>query len=516
MNLLLATLTIPLAAFFLLLVLPLSEKAAAMLARLMAVVTLVFSLSLIPGVNAAPAAFSSTIDIPWVETIGIHFHIAADGISLWLLVLTALLVLVGVWIAEGLVKDRAKTFLALIFLFEFGLIGVFSALDLFLFYVFWEVALVPMYLIVGIWGGPRRTYAAVKFFVFTMSGSLAMLTAIIYIYTRAQTFDYAQILAALNSGRLVFSQPEQLFLFLGFFFAFAVKIPLFPLHTWQPLTYFQAPTAATFLIAAAMSKMGTYGLVRFALPLFSGGAHRCASWIIVLALISIVYGALIAIVQPNLKQLVAYSSISHLGFVVLGLFTFEQIGVDGAVYQMVAHGVSTGALFVLIAYLEKRSGSTEIASFGGLATPAPGLATAFMLAALASVGLPLLCNFVGEFLILQGTAVAHFSYAVWAASGVVFASIYLLWMYQRTFFGPSSEFNSGLPDLSIAEWVPLGLLLIPMVWLGTYAQTFLPAISAANTSWLDQTRANADVRVNNRLPRSLPVSTAAVSLRKVN
>jgi NADH-quinone oxidoreductase subunit M len=516
MNLLLATLTLPLAGFFLLLLLPLGAKAASVLARFIAALTLVVSLGLVPATQSAPVAFTSVVDIPWIDNFGIHFHLGVDGISLWLIVLTTLLVLVGVWIAEKLIKDRVRTFLALVLLFEFGLLGVFSALDLFVFYVFWEVALVPMYLMVGIWGGPRRTYAAVKFFVFTFAGSVIMLAAIIYIYTRAQTFDYAQIMGALSSGRLIFSHTEQLFLFLGFFVAFAIKIPLFPLHTWQPLTYVQAPTTATFLIAAGMSKMGTYGLVRFALPLFGGGAHRCAPWIIVLAIISIVYGALIAIVQPNLKQLVAYSSISHLGFVVLGLFTFEQIGIDGAVYQMVAHGVSTGALFVLIAYLENRHGSTDIASFGGLATPAPGLATAFMLATLASVGLPLLSNFIGEFLVLQGAAIANFPYAVWAASGTVFSAVYLLWMYQRTFFGSPSAANAAFPDLSLAEWAPLVLLLVPIVWLGTYAQTFLPAISAANAAWLEQSRSNADVRADKRSPLLLPLATASVPLRKVN
>ncbi len=271
--------------------------------------------------------------------------------------------------------------------------------------------------------------------------------------------------------------------------------------TWQPLTYSEAPAPATFLVAAGMSKMGTYGLLRYCLPLFPNAAHRCASWIAVLAIIGIVYGALIAMVQPNLKRLIAYSSISHLGFVVLGIFTFEQLGVDGAVYQMVAHGISTGALFVLAGFMEKRRGSMEIADFGGLATPAPKLASVFMIAALASIGLPLLSNFVGEYLVLQGAAIANFTWAVWAALGVILSAAYMLWMYQRTFQGKAVDGNATFADLTPGEWAPLVLLLIPMVWLGTYTQTFLPSISAADGHLLEQTRLTAEFRVRNSHPR---------------
>ena len=501
MSMLLIVLFLPLLGFFLLLALPKNSAAPSPLARGISLLTFVLSLGLIGAVYKSPIGFSNVIDIPWVDLAGIRFHLGVDGISLWLIVLTTLLAPVGIWISQELIPDRLKTFLALILLFEFGLIGVFAAADLFVFYVFWEVALIPMYLMVGGWGGAKRMYASVKFFVITFLGSVMMLVGIIYLYTKAGTFDYAQILNSLNSGRLILSADEQLFLFLAFFFAFAIKVPIFPLHTWQPLTYSEAPAPATFLLAAGMSKMGTYGLLRYCLPLFPNAAHRCASWIAVLANIGIVYGALIAVVQPNIKRLIAYSSISHLGFVVLGIFTFEQLGVDGAVYQMVAHGISTGALFVLAGYMEKRRGSMEIADFGGLATPAPRLASVFMIAALASIGLPLLSNFVGEYLVLQGTAIANFTWAVWAALGVILSAAYMLWMYQRTFQGKAADGNATFADLTPGEWAPLVLLLIPMVWLGTYTQTFLPSITAADGHLLEQTRLSAEFRVGNTHPK---------------
>ncbi len=494
-NILLLSLLLPLAGFFLLLALPKDTPFASMIARAIAILTAILSWGLITPALTSPVSYTSSIDIPWIPSVGIHFHLGVDGISIWLVVLTTLLMIVGVWISDGLIPQRKKSFFALLLLFEFGLIGVFTALDLFVFYVFWEVALIPMYLMVGGWGGPRRVQAAVKFFVYTFFGSVMMLAAIIYIAVQAESFDYRQIMAGLSSGTLRFSSSEELFLFLAFLLAFAIKIPIFPLHTWQPVTYEQAPAPATFLLAAVMSKMGTYGLVRFCMGLFPNAAHRCANWIIVLAITGIIYGALIAIVQPNIKRLIAYSSISHLGFIVLGLFTFDQRGADGAVYQMVAHGISTGALFVLAGYLERRRGSMEIADFGGVATTAPSLASFFMIAMLASIGLPALCNFVGEFLILQGAAYVHFSWAVFAATGVIFSAVYMLWMYQRTFLGKAQGVNESMTDLTRSEWAPLVLLLVPLVWMGVYTQTFMPAISAANAEWLSESQARDEVQV---------------------
>jgi NADH-quinone oxidoreductase subunit M len=395
----------------------------------------------------------------------------------------------------------------MLLLFVFGLFGVFSALVLFVFYVFWEVALVPMYLMVGSWGGGLRGPAAVKFFVYTMLGSVFMLGAIIYLHSQAGSFDYVDIMNALGSGRVVLTPTQQLLLFLGFFAAFAVKVPIFPLHTWLPAAYTEAPAPATFLLAAVMSKMGAYGLIRYSLTLAPGGAHRCARWVVVLAIIGILYGALLALVQTNIKTLIAYSSVSHLGFIVLGIFTFSQQGADGAVYQMIAHGISTGALFLLAGYLEVRRGSMEIADFGGIGTPAPGLAAAFMIALLASIGLPALCNFIGEYLVLQGAALTKFSWAAWAALGVILSAAYMLWLYQRTFMGRAAE-RSSISDLTGRDWAAVLPLILLMVWLGSYTQSFLPPISSATAHLLEQTSMTNEYRVGLKIPQIAEVHGA--------
>jgi NADH-quinone oxidoreductase subunit M len=506
MSLLLITLFLPLAGFFVLQFLPKDSKAAWPTALIFSVAAFFVSLGLIGPAAGLPSQQSSAIDTLWVASANIHFHLAIDGINIWLVLLTTLLVPIGIWISDILIKDRRKNFCGLLLLFEFGLIGVFTAFDLFVFYVFWEVALVPMYLMVGSWGGARRGFAAVKFFVYTMAGSVMMLGGIIYLASKAGTFDYTQILAALNSGTVALTSQEQILLFLGFFAAFAIKIPLFPLHTWLPLTYSEAPAPATFLLAAVMSKMGAYGLLRYCVPLFPTATHQCAAWISVLAIIGIIYGALLAIVQVNIKKLIGYASVSHLGFVVLGIFSMQQQGADGALFQMVAHGLSTGALFILAGYMEKRRDSMAIDDFGGIATPAPGLATAFMIAMLASVGLPTLCNFIGEYLILQGAAFVKFSWAVWAAIGVILSVVYMLWLYQRAFLGKADPDISRMSDLTAKEWVPVIPLMVMMVWLGCYTNPFLGPMTAANQHLLEQAKMNLELKVQNSKPLATPVS----------
>ncbi|MEP6963688.1 MAG: NADH-quinone oxidoreductase subunit M, partial [Acidobacteriota bacterium] len=344
-----------------------------------------------------------------------------------------------------------------------------------------------MYFLIGIWGHERRIYAAVKFFLFTMAGSVLMLGAIIYLYNVSGTFDYVALQSMIQARTLVFGPQAQMLLFLAFFIAFAIKVPLFPLHTWLPDAHVEAPTAGSLMLASVMLKMGTYGLVRFCLPLFPESARQSAPWIATLAIIGIVYGALVALVQPNMKKLVAYSSVSHLGFVVLGIFSFTQQGLDGAVYQMLNHGISTGALFILVGYLYERRHSLEISAYGGVATPAPNLAIVFLITTLASIGLPMLNNFVGEYLVLQGAAKANFGYAIFAALGVILSACYMLWLYQRTFYGRASEAVSHhVPDLTTREWAAILPLVALMFWMGIYAQTFLPAISAQNTAILNQ------------------------------
>lgn len=508
MNLLAIALIIPLVGFFAVLFTRRDSTAPFFVALLTTVVTFIVSLGLIAPAMASGGQFTSVVDVPWVNSGGlqIRLHLGIDGLNLWLVLLTTLLLPIGLWASQMMIKDRQKTFFALLLLFEFGLIGVFSALDLFIFYVFWEVALVPMYLMVGGWGSGKRGAAAVKFFVYTMLGSVLMLGSILYLHSQAGTFDYVDLMNAVGSGRVVFSPTQQLGLFLGFFAAFAVKVPIFPLHTWLPNTYTQAPAPATFLLAAVMSKMGAYGLIRYSISIAPMGAHRCAGWIEVLAIIGIIYGALLALVQTNIKRLIAYSSVSHLGFIVLGIFSFTQQGADGAVYQMIAHGISTGGLFLLAGFLEQRRGSTEIADFGGIASRVPGLATAFMIALLASIGLPVLCNFIGEFLVLQGAAIARFSWAAWAAVGVILSAAYMLWMYQRAFLGKPNETLTSFGDLHWREWAPLLPLLVLMVWLGSYTQSFMPPITAATARLLDQTSMSNEYRVKLALPPSSQVA----------
>jgi NADH-quinone oxidoreductase subunit M len=322
-----------------------------------------------------------------------------------------------------------------------------------------------------------------------------MLGSILYLHSLTGSFDYVDILKSVSSGQVSFSARDQLFIFFGLLAAFAVKAPIFPLHTWLPNTYAEAPMPATFLLAAVMSKMGTYGLLRFGITMAPNAAHRFAPWIALCAIIGIVYGALLALVQPNIKRLIAYSSLSHVGFIVLGIFSFNQQGADGAVFQMLAHGVSTGALFLLAGYLQVRRHSMEIADFGGVAVLAPRLAAVFSIALFASIGLPTLSNFVGEFLLLQGAAIANFRWAVFAALGVILSAAYMLWMYQRTFFGKLNPEIEHFHDLQWRDWVPVVPLVAMMVWLGCYSQTFMPSISAANYQLLDNTNMTNQYRV---------------------
>ncbi|HEY2842771.1 MAG TPA: NADH-quinone oxidoreductase subunit M [Bryobacteraceae bacterium] len=488
MTLLDVVLFLPLAGFLLLLILP--KESSRMAAMVLSLVVFVVSLGLLaPYWFQYPVGHTFSTNISWISYPPIRYHVAVDGLSLWLVLLSTFLTPIAVLVSWKYIDHRVKEYYAFLLLLEFGVVGVFVSMDLFLFYTFWEISLVPMYFLIGIWGHDRRIYAAVKFFLFTMAGSVLMLGAIIFLYNRTGTFDYGEIQGMIQTGSLVFSPRAEMLLFLGFFIAFAIKVPLFPLHTWLPDAHVEAPTAGSLMLASVMLKMGTYGLLRFCLPLFPDAAHRCAPWIAGLAIIGIIYGALVALVQPNMKKLVAYSSVSHLGFVVLGIFTFTQQGLDGAVYQMLNHGISTGALFILVGYLYERRHSLEISAYGGVATPAPNLAIVFLITTLASIGLPTLNNFVGEYLVLQGTASANFGWAVFASLGVIFSACYMLWLYQRTFFGKASEtLAHHMPDLTPREWAAIVPLLILMVWMGSFAQSFLPSISVQNAAILDQTK----------------------------
>jgi len=488
MTLLDAVLFLPLVGFLVLVVLPKAMARAAALVISLGIFVLSLGL-LAPYWFANPSGYAFSTNVSWIAYPPIHYHVGLDGLSLWLVLLTTLLTPIAILVSWNSIDHRAKEFYAWMILLEFGLIGVFVSIDLFLFYVFWEVSLVPMYFIIGIWGHDRRIYATVKFFLYTFAGSVLMLAGIIYLYNQSGSFDYLEILSQIQTGKLTLDSRAELILFLAFFGSFAIKVPLFPLHTWLPDAHVEAPTAGSIMLASLMLKMGTYGLLRYCLPLFPGAAHQAAPWVAGLAITGIIYGALVAMVQPNMKKLVAYSSVSHLGFVVLGIFSFTQQGLDGAVYQMLNHGVSTGALFMLVGYLYERRHSLEISAYGGVATPAPNLSIVFLITTLASIGLPTLNNFIGEYLVLQGTAQASFTWTAFAAIGVILSACYMLWLYQRVFYGKASESVSHhIYDLTPREWFAIVPLIALMVWMGTFTQSFIPPISAQNARILQDSQ----------------------------
>ncbi|HKS73490.1 MAG TPA: NADH-quinone oxidoreductase subunit M [Terriglobales bacterium] len=475
---------IPLAGALVLMLVPRRDRDIKVIALIFAVAAFVASLHLPVHLQRSRPGFQYEIDLPWIPTPNIHYHMGVDGISVWLVVLTTFLTPLCVLISWKSIHERVKEFFILLLILETALIGVFVALDLFLFYFFWEATLIPMALLIGVYGHGRRVYAAVKFFMYTMIASVFMLAAILWLYAKTGTFDFVGIQNAILSGRVEGFTAAAPWLFLGFFVAFAVKVPLFPVHTWLPDAHVEAPTAGSVLLAGVLLKMGTYGMLRFNLGLFPEQSRQNANWIMVLALIGIIYGALVAMVQPNMKKLIAYSSISHLGFVVLGIFSFTQAGLDGAMYVMLAHGVSTGGLFMLAGILYERRHTYEISEFGGLATPMPIYAAFFLFITLASVGLPLLNGFIGEFLVLSGAFQARAVYGILGATGVIWSACYLLWMYQRVFFGKVTQgVNNALPDLDsrerIALWPAAVVALImgvaPLLWLNAIS----PAVSTA-------------------------------------
>ena len=471
---------IPLAGALLLLFLPRRDRDLRVFALVISLLTFVLSLHLPVHFHRAQAGFQYELDKAWIPTPNIHYHMGIDGISMWLVVLTTFLTPMCVLISWKSIHERVKEFFILLLVMETALIGVFVSLDLFLFYFFWEATLIPMALLIGMYGHGRRIYAAVKFFLFTMIASVFMLAAILWLYAKVGSFDFVTIQNAIHAGQVANLSSAAPWLFLGFFIAFAVKVPLFPFHTWLPDAHVEAPTAGSVLLAGVLLKMGTYGMLRFNLGLFPDQSRANAWWIVILALIGIIYGALVALVQPNMKKLIAYSSISHLGFVVLGIFSFTQAGLNGATFVMLAHGVSTGALFMLAGILYERRHTYDISEFGGLATPMPTYAAFFLFVVLASVGLPLLNGFVGEFLVLSGAFQARALYGILGATGVIWSAGYLLWMYQRVFFGKViHRVNAGLPDLDTREHIALLPAAAAALVMGVAPLLWLNAIDPA-------------------------------------
>jgi NADH-quinone oxidoreductase subunit M len=443
---------------------------------LFSTLTFLASIGIVTGFQDGNAGFQLVESHPWIPQWGINYALGVDGISLWLVMLTTLLTPIVILSSWNGIHKYPKEYIIAMLVMESAMIGAFLAMDLLLFYVFFELMLLPMYLIIGVWGGKNRIYAAVKFFLFTISGSLLMLLGIIYLVfqqlhqspTASPSFEITQLYGLALAPRV------QTLLFFAFALAFAIKVPLFPLHTWLPDAHVEAPTGGSIILAGVMLKMGTYGFLRFVLPFFPDASARYAPLLVTLSVIGIIYGALVAWVQPDMKKLVAYSSVSHLGFCVLGIFAMTQTSVEGSILQMVNHGLSTGALFLLVGVVYERRHTRLLADYGGIARTMPVFATLFIISALSSVGLPGLNGFVGEFLILSGSFKTYPVAAIIAATGVILAAIYLLWLVQAVFFGPiRNEENRAIPEIAWNEVAAVVPLIFFMVWIGVYPNTFL-------------------------------------------
>ncbi|MCM2254948.1 MAG: NADH-quinone oxidoreductase subunit M [Vicinamibacteria bacterium] len=438
----------------------------------------------------------------WIPAYGISFHLGIDGISLWLVILTTFLTPIALLGSWSSIADRVKEFNVFMLLLEVGMLGVFFALDLFVFYIFWEAMLIPMYFLIGIWGHGRRIYAAVKFFLYTMAGSVLMLVAFLVLYkeTGAVGFGLAELLQRPVEPGL------QFWLFLAFALAFAIKVPMFPFHTWLPDAHVEAPTAGSVILAGVLLKMGGYGFLRLAMPLFPQAAMEMAPWIALLAVIGIVYGALVSLVQPDMKKLVAYSSVSHLGFVMLGVAAFSTTSVTGAVYQMLNHGISTGALFLMVGMLYDRRHTRDIAEFGGLKTVMPWFSALFLMVGLSSIAVPGFNGFVGEFLILVGSWRAFPGYVIVASLGVILAAAYMLWMIQRVLYGEvTNPKNEKLADLTPRELVVLLPLLFLAVYMGIFSPQFTRTIEPSVAALVRDVRAaGAPVHNAAALPAPAP------------
>jgi NADH-quinone oxidoreductase subunit M len=432
-----------------------------------------------PG--AGPFTFEEKAD--WIPSIGASYHLGIDGISLLLVMLTTFLGMIAILSSWSAIHLRTKEYYILLLLLQTGMLGVFVALDFFLFYVFWEVMLVPMYFLIGVWGSDRRLYAAIKFFLYTLAGSVVMLLGILALYYYApvapgatRTFDVPTLLAATQS----FPDSLKVWLFWGFFFAFAIKVPMFPFHTWLPDAHTEAPTAGSVILAGVLLKMGTYGFLRFSLPLLPADPAlrgRIIKIVIFLSLVGIIYGALVCLMQKDMKRLIAYSSVSHLGFCTLGIFALTPNGLSGSVLQQINHGISTGALFLIVGVLYERRHTRMISDFGGLATPMPNFAAVYLIISLSSLGMPLLNGFIGEFTILQGAFQVSKAWAAWGVLGVILGAAYLLWLYQRVMFGPVTQFaNENLPDLNLREMATLVPLIVLAFWIGIYPKPFFSII----------------------------------------
>ncbi len=413
----------------------------------------------------------------WIPAIGVSYHFGVDGISTLLILLTTLLGEIAILSSWTAIHERVRQYYVFLLLLQVGMLGVFCALDMFLFYVFWEVMLVPMYFLIGIWGGARRLYAAIKFFLYTLVGSVVMLLGILALYFHSKTLHGFETTGTFDVTKwYAMSVPEdlQFWVFLAFFLGFAIKVPMFPFHTWLPDAHVEAPTAGSVILAGVLLKMGTYGFIRFSLPILPQATLAAVPWMATLSIVGIVYAGLVTLVQKDMKKLIAYSSVSHLGFCMLGMFALSPLGLEGSVLQMLNHGLSTGGLFLVVGLLYERRHTKEIAQFGGLAHVMPVYATFTLILFLASMGLPLLNGFIGEFMILMAAYAANKLWAYWAVSGVVLGAAYLLWLYQRVFWGKiTNPENQHLKDLNLREIATLVPLVVLCFWIGIYPKPVL-------------------------------------------
>jgi NADH-quinone oxidoreductase subunit M len=477
--------------------------------NLFGVLGFLVSLPLVVHFQAGNGGYQFTETADWIPSIGAKYALGIDGISLLLVMLTTLLGMIAILSSWAAIKTRTKEYYILMLLLQTGMLGVFMSLDFFLFYVFWEVMLVPMYFLIGVWGSERRLYAAIKFFLYTLAGSVLMLLGILALYfnSGAKSFDVVTLLQAAQH----FSDPLRVWLFWGFFFAFAIKVPMFPFHTWLPDAHTEAPTAGSVILAGVLLKMGTYGFLRFSLPLLPTDAVLRAKIIhilIVLSLIGIIYGAIVCLMQKDMKRLIAYSSVSHLGFCTLGIFALTPLGLSGSVLQQINHGISTGALFLLVGIIYERRHTRLISEFGGLATPMPNFAAIYLIITLSSLGMPILNGFIGEFTILQGAFVVNKAWAAWGTLGIVLGAAYLLWLYQRVMFGSvTHDVNKTLPDLNLREYAVLLPLVALAFWIGIYPKPFFAFIDKPVEKIVQQVNPRFYEQANRMLPPGAPVVT---------